>query len=163
VLVPPGKEALVESIIGKDMKTSTAWQNAANVAQSQLAQDTKSTTSAMRSEFNISVADYYLGDYAGSVAAYEKVASELPMHTLWYQMEPIESYYQLGNYDEVFTLADSILNNGDPVYPELYVLEGQAYQMEGQIANAKAAFEKALYYNKNLVSAQQALQKLDNY
>ncbi len=138
VLVPPGKDALVQSIIGKDMDTTVAWQNAAAVAASQ------------NDDFNISVADYYLGDYADSVAEFEKVQSSLPVHTLWYQMEPIESYYELGDYAKVFSLASAILNGGDPVYPELLALESQAYQKEGDTTDAKAALEKALYYNKNL-------------
>ena len=156
VLVPPGKEALVQSIIGKDMDVTTAWQNAATVAQTQLTQN----PSDIQAGFNLSVADYYLGNYAGSVAQFQKLEPSLPTHTLWYQMEPIEAYYELGNYAAVFSLASGIVNNGDAVYPELYVLEGQAYEKQGDTADAKAAFEKALFYNKNLLSAQQALAAL---
>ena len=156
VLVPPGKDALVQSIIGKDFDSTTAWENAAAVAKSQLA----TNSSDVRAGFNLSVADYYLHGYADSVAEFEKVQPSLPMHTLWYQMEPIESYYELGNYAEVFSLANSILTNGDPIYPELLVLEGQAYEKQGDITDARAAFEKAILYNKNLLSAQQALASL---
>jgi hypothetical protein len=156
VLVPSGKEALVQSIIGSDMATSTAWQNAASVARSQISANT-SASSTLQATFNLSVVDYYLGNYSGSVAEYEKVQTRLPEHTLWYQMEPIESYYELGNYAKVFSLASSILTNGDPVYPELYILEGQSYEKEGDTTDAKAALEKALFYNKNLQSAKDAL------
>ena len=156
VIVPPGKDALVQSIIGQDMSTTTAWQNAADVAQNQIAENI-SASSTMRASFNLSVADYYLGDYTDSVAEFEKVQPILPTPTLWYQMEPIESYYELGNYAKVFSLGNAILDNGDPVYPELLVLEGQAYEKEGDMTDAKAAFEKALFYNKNLTSAQAAL------
>ena len=156
VLVPPGKEAVVESIIGKDMNATTAWENAASVAQSQITAD----PSDIRANFNLSVADYYLGNYAGSVAQFERVQSSLPLHTLWYQMEPIEAYYEIGKYATVFSLANSILSNGDPIYPELYVLEGQAYEKEHNIPAARTAFEQALTYNKNLVSAQTALAAL---
>jgi tetratricopeptide (TPR) repeat protein len=138
VLVPPGKQALVQSIIGNDMSWQTAWQNAASVAQSQ------------GDEFNLSVADYYLGDYADSVAAFVKAQPYLPEHKLWYQMEPIESYYQLGDYPQVMSLANSILSNGDAVYPELYVVLGQTYEKEGSSTAATAAFTEALEYNKNL-------------
>ncbi len=153
VIVPPGKEALVQSIIGADVSTTTAWQNARTVAQAAYT----SNPSDFRAGFNLSVADYYLGNYADSVAEFQQVQSQIPQHTLWYQLEPIESYYELGDYSEVFSLANSILNNGDPVYPELLVLEGEAYQKQGDVVQAKAAYELALVYNKNLVSAQQAL------
>jgi predicted double-glycine peptidase len=138
VLVPPGKGALVQSIIGKDMNTNTAWENAKTVAESQ------------GDIFNESVADYYLGNYADSVSEFEKAEPTLSQHTLWYQMEPIESYYEIGNYPKVFSLAQSILTNGDAIYPELYVLEGEAYEKEGDTAAANTAFATALQYNKNL-------------
>jgi hypothetical protein len=159
VLVPPGKEQLVQSIIGSDMNSTTAWANAASVAESQITQNT-SASSTIEATFNLSVAEYYLGNYPKSVQEYEVVAPKLPINTLWYQMEPIKSYYELGDYNTVFSLANSIVNNGDPVYPELYELEGQAYEKEGDTVNAKAMFEKALLYNKNLVSAQDALAAL---
>jgi hypothetical protein len=159
VIVPPGKEALVQSIIGADMSTTTAWQNAETQAQSDLAANT-SPASNIRAQFNISIADYYLGNFAASVAAFEAVEPSLPKNILWYQMEPIESYYELGNYSEVFTLTNSILTDGDPIYPELLVLEGQAYEKEDNVAEARIEFQQALTYNKNLVSAQQALAAL---
>ncbi len=159
VLVPPGKETLVQSILGADMSTTTAWQNAASRAQAELTENS-SAPSNIRATFNLSVADYYLGDYADSVAEFEKVQSTLPLHTLWYQMEPIESYYELEDYQEVFSLASNILTHGDAVYPELYQLEGEAYQKEGDIADARTAYEKALYYNKNLAGVQEALNSL---
>ncbi len=158
VIVPPGKDALVQSIIGKDVDTTTAWQNAANTAQNQLT--TETGAAAIRAGFNVSVADYYLGDYADSVAAFEKVEPSLPVHTMWYQMEPIESYYELGDYNQVFSLSNTILNGGDPIYPELLVLLGQMYEKQNNMVEAKAEFQQALVYNKNLVSAQQALASL---
>jgi hypothetical protein len=156
VLVPPGKEALVQSILGKEYNANVAWQDAVATAQQQLAQDPTS----VRAGFNLSVALYHTGDYQGSVAAFQKVQPELSEHTLWYQLEPIEAYLAVGNYNEVFTLSNAILDDNNPVYPELYVLMGQAYLKEGNEAQAKADFEQALVYNKNLVSAQQALAAL---
>jgi hypothetical protein len=156
VIVPAGKQQLVQSIIGEDVSTTTAWQNAKDVARAQLAAD----PSDFHAGFNISVADYYLGNYTGSVKEFESVESHLPQHTLWYQMEPIESYFELGNYSKVFSLASNILTNGDPVYPELLVLEGQAYQKQGNDTQAKALYQLALVYNKNLVVAQKALATL---
>jgi hypothetical protein len=158
VIVPPGKDALVQSIIGQDMDTQTAWQNAATVAQTELTTDTGAA--AISAGFNLSVADYYLGDYADSVAQFEKVEPELPVHKMWYQMEPIESYYELGDYNQVFSLSNTILTDGDPIYPELLVLLGNMYEKQNNLSQAKAEFQQALVYNKNLVSAQQALAAL---
>jgi tetratricopeptide (TPR) repeat protein len=72
----------------------------------------------------------------------------------------LKAYFELGNYSKVFSLASNILTNGDPVYPELLVLEGQAYQKQGNDTQAKALYQLALVYNKNLVVAQKALATL---
>ncbi len=32
------------------------------------------------------------------------------MRTLWYQIEPIQAYYELGDYDTVMAMADQIFN-----------------------------------------------------
>jgi hypothetical protein len=156
VLVPSGKEELVQSILGKEFDETTAWQDAVTTAQSQLAQDPNDT----EAEFNLSTALYHTGDYQGSVTEFEKVEPQLSEHILWYQLEPIEAYLALGNYNRVFSLSTAILSDNNPAYPELYVLMGEAYEKEGNTTDAKADFEKALFYNKNLASAQQALASL---
>jgi tetratricopeptide (TPR) repeat protein len=153
VFASPAQQTELESILGADVDASTAWAAAAQTATQALAVDPNDTAA----EFDLSVADYYTGDYASSVQMFEKTGSALSEHALWYQLEPIESYYVLGDYAKVFSLAQSILSNGDSVYPELYVIEGESYLKEGDTADAKSAFETALQYNKNLKSASDAL------
>jgi tetratricopeptide (TPR) repeat protein len=158
VLAAPDKQAEVESILGKDLDGTTAWQEAAQTAKSDLAAAPGDTAA----EFNLSVADYHTGDYADSAQAFEQAEPSLSEHALWYQMEPIESYYELGDYDKVFSLAKSIFSDNNLAYPELYVLEGESYLKEGDTASAKTAFETALQYNKNLKSAQDALASISS-
>jgi tetratricopeptide (TPR) repeat protein len=157
VLAPPDKQAELESILGGDASSTIAWQTAAKDAEQALLSDATDT----RAEFNLSVADYYVGDYAGSVQAFEEAEPNLPKHTLWYQIEPIESYYELGDYSKVFSLSQSTLLN-NPDYPELYVLEGESYLKEGILSLAKSAFETALKYNKNFESAKEGLASIAN-
>jgi tetratricopeptide (TPR) repeat protein len=85
------------------------------------------------------------------------VQTLIPPDALWYQMEPLETYYELGEYDKVFSLSQYIFDNGNPAYPELYVLRGDSYLKEGNPSAAKAEFEKAIFYNPNLASAKAAL------
>jgi len=151
VLTPPDKKAEVEAILGSAADTTTAWQNAASAIPS-------SSIDSI-DQFNLSVALYYTGDYQGSVNAFEKAEPTLSEHALWYQIEPIESYYELGEYDKVFSLANSIIDNGNPAYPELYVVEGESYLKQGNTTAAKTAFETALQYNKNLKSAEEGLKE----
>ena len=153
VFAAPDKQAEVESILGKDADAATAWREAAQAAQAAASAEPSDAVA----QFDLSVADYYTGDYADSVHALETAEPSLSEHALWYQMEPIESYYELGDYDKVFSLAESILADNNPVYPELYAIEGESYLREGDDASAKTAFETALRYNKNLKSAQDGL------
>lgn len=153
VLVHPSKQKQVEAIIGEDLDTYHAWQNALEVADAELAKNPSDLDAA----YNRSTAYYYLGKYEESAKAYEKIESRLPMRTIWYQIEPIQSYFELGNYPRVFSLTDTIINNKNPAYSELYLLRGYSYVKQGDTAKAKAEFEKAVLYNKNLKSAQEAL------
>ena len=41
---------------------------------------------------------YYLGEREQSATAFEKVEARLPLRTLWYQIEPIQNYFDLGGY-----------------------------------------------------------------
>jgi tetratricopeptide (TPR) repeat protein len=156
VLVPPGKEALVQSLLGNDFDEATAWKDAVATAQQQFEQ----SPSDVEAGFNLATALYHTGDYQSAVTAFTKVQPQLTEHVLWYQLEPIEAYLALGNYNQVFMLSSAILSDNNPAYPELYVLMGEAYQKEGNLATARTDFERALFYNRNLASAQQALATL---
>ncbi len=158
VLAPPDKQAKVVQIIGADANVFTAWQHAIDNAENNLGENSKDVLA----QFNLSVADYYVGNYAQSAESFEVVQSApaLPLDTLWYQPEPIETYYKLGEYNKVFSLSQHIFDSGDPAYPELYVVRGESYIQEKNLAAAKAEFEKALYYNKNLQSAKDALSSI---
>jgi hypothetical protein len=156
VLVPKAKQALAEAILGSDLNEKVAWQQTVLVDEAALAQNPDD----IDSRFNLSVALYYVGAYKQSVDQFEKVQNELPFRTLWYQIEPIEAYYALGDYAQVFTLTDSILNNGNRAFSQLYILRGDIDKKEGHLAAAKAEFEKAVYYNTHLKAAQDALRSV---
>ncbi|MFA5841979.1 MAG: C39 family peptidase [Candidatus Paceibacterota bacterium] len=156
-LVPKDKQDVAEAIIGRNMDPIWAWKNAVKVSEQKL----KNNPGNIREVFNLSVALYYAGEYDRSVEEFEKVESKLPVHTIWYQIEPIEAYFKLGNYERVFSLTDSILNNKNPAYSELYILRGNSYLKEGNVKMAKEEFEKAVFYNKNLASAREALASVD--
>lgn len=156
VLVPKDKQQIAEAILGRNLDLKTAWQEAANANINALAQNTND----IYNRFNLSVAYYYLGQYQNSVNEFEKVEKSLPFRTLWYQIEPIQSYYQLGNYKRVFEITDNILNNGNRAFSELYIIRGDIYKKQGNIVAAKAEYEKAVFYNVNMKAAQDALKSV---
>lgn len=156
VLVPPAKERLARAILGKDMDTRTAWQETVRMDQAMLVAD----PADVAARFNLSVALYYVGQYRQSVREFEQIQYQLPARTLWYQIEPIESYYVLGEYQKVFALSDTILNNGDRAFSQLYILRGEIDRKQGNLQAARAEFESAVYYNTNLKAAQDALRSI---
>jgi tetratricopeptide (TPR) repeat protein len=141
VFATPEKKAKLESILGNDTNELSAWKGAVAKADN---------------PFVLSVALYHVGDYEGSVSAFEKAEPALTEHLLWYQIEPIKSLYEVGKYDKVISLANEIFDRNG-AYTELYVVVGKSYLKQGNTIAARTAFETALRYNKNFKSAQDAL------
>jgi len=156
VVVPKDKEAIARAILGKNADSNTAWSQAVEFFNSKLAQNSND----VQARFNLSVAYHKVGDYQRSVEEFEKVENKLSFRTLWYQIEPIESYFQLGDYARVFQITDKILNNNNRAFSELYLLRGEIYKKQGKTALARSEFEKAVLYNKSLKAAQDALNSL---
>lgn len=156
IVVPPEKKALVEKILGSERDEKTAWQNAKERAQNELAKN----QSDMIAHYNLITALYYLGDYEGADREFEQIEPRLTRRVLWYQHEPIDAYFRLGNYDRVFSLIDSVISDNNKSVSELYVLRGKIYESRGDIAAARSEYEKALYYNKHLQSVKDALAAL---
>lgn len=145
VFATPEKKVKLESVLGAGLNEFASWKEAAGKADTALA---------------LSVALYHVGDYAGSVAAFEEAEPTLTKHALWYHIEPIKSLYEVGRYEKVFSLADQIFEDRNLAYTELYVVLGQIYLKQGNIASAKTAFETALQYNKYFKPAQEALAEM---
>jgi tetratricopeptide (TPR) repeat protein len=157
VLVPKDKQLIAEAILGNDLNTGVAWQETVKMDRATLAIN----PSDVDSRFNLSVALYYTGDYRGSVSEFERVQYQLPPRTLWYQIEPIEAYYALGDYQKVFSITDAILSNGDRAFSQLYIMRGKIDQKQGNLQAARAEFENAVLYNTNLKEARDALNRID--
>jgi len=158
VLVPKSKQRVAEAILGSDLNPKVAWARTVALDRASLVQN----PSDIDSRFNLSVALYYVGDYEGSVRQFEQVQNSLPFRTLWYQIEPIEAYYQLGDYQKVFALTDSILNNGNRAFSQLYILRGMIDKKQGNLQAARAEFENAVFYNVHLKAARDALRSVSS-
>lgn len=146
VLVPKDKVGQVEKILGKEVDLKISWQLAVENVQEKL----KSDPNNIYQRFNLSVAYYETGQYEKAIEEFEKVENQLPFRTLWYQIEPILAYFEVKNYDKLFSITDKILGNGNRAFSEVYVVRGNAYLDQGKTELAKEEFEKARLYNKNL-------------
>ncbi len=148
VLVPQEKQEIADAIVGADKDPKIAWQKALRQTQGELDKN----PSDIDARFNLSVAYYNLGDFQKSVEEFEKAESQLPFRTLWYQIEPIQAYYELGNYPRVFEITERVLNYHNRAFSELYFIRGNIYLKQGNTEAAKQEFQKAVQYNQNFVS-----------
>jgi len=158
IVYTPNQAGLVEAIIGEEIQEGVDWQNALARAKKEAELDPENIYPL----FNMSTSYYHLGDYQNSVSSFESVESRLPRRMLWYQIEPIRAYRQLGNYGRVFQITENVLANGNRAYSELYQVRGEIYLSQGNVEAARAEFEKALFYNENFEEAKFALDNLVN-
>lgn len=145
VLVPPEKDSRARQILGINSDPKAAWQSAVKYAEDQLLKEPNN----IYVRFNLSVALYYVGNYQRSVTEFEKIEAQLPFRTLWYQIEPIQAYYELGNYDRVFSITEKILNNHNRAFSELYVIRGDIYRKQNNNDRAREEYAKAVEYNRS--------------
>lgn len=157
VLIPENKMGVAEQILEEDVNEKQSWQKAVENIENELI----TNPNDIYNRFNLSVALYNTKDYKRSAEEFEKVEQQLPFRTLWYQIEPIKAYYELGNYDRVFAITDAVLNTYNRAFSELYILRGKVYKKQGNIELARNEFEKAVFYNNNLSEAQEALSTLN--
>ena len=149
VLVPIQKQKIATNILGEEIDEVTSWKKAADNSYKEL----ELNPNNIYSRFNLSVALYNTGDLQNSISEFEKVENKLPPRTLWYQIEPIKAYFESGNYEKVFSLTDKIFNNQNRAFSELYIIRGEIFKKQGNDTKAKMEFEKAYFYNKNLIDA----------
>lgn len=152
VLVPKEKKAFAESILGRNLDEKFAWQEAVKNNEAKLAKN----PSDIYTRFNLSVVYYHVGEYKKSVEEFEKVQYQLPLRTLWYQIEPIQAYLALNQHEKVFEWTDYIINTQNRAASELYILRGESYKKQGNKEAARQEFENAVYYNQNLQEANDA-------
>lgn len=107
--------------------------------------------------FNLGTSLNGLGQYKQAAAAFDQArVLKLPWRMMWYQFGAYRAYYETKRYDEILALADATLRSAENL-EESHYYRGLALQALGQDAEARAAFESALRFNKNFRLAQEAL------
>jgi tetratricopeptide (TPR) repeat protein len=147
----------IEKILGEELDMRVAWQNSLERAT----REVEEQPGNLRAHMTLVVALFHTGDYESTVSEFEKIEARLPRYTLWYQMEPIEAYFELGNYERVLALSEKILEDRNRAVSELYILRGEVFLAQGDRAGAREEFEKAVYYNKSLPEAHKAFTSLN--
>ncbi|MEA2020418.1 MAG: C39 family peptidase [Patescibacteria group bacterium] len=150
-------EELLREILGEEFREGAAWENALRRAQ----KEAKLSPENVYPQFNLSTSSFHLGKYEQAVQAFEEVQEDLPRRMLWYQIEPIKAYTELGDYEKVFDITDEILENGNRAFSELYQLRGEIYLEQGEEAKTREQFELAVKYNENWSKPKEYLRQLN--
>jgi tetratricopeptide (TPR) repeat protein len=145
VLIPAERAGELEPLLGTISTEMNAWQDALEQATAQLDENPND----LWAQFNRSVALYQLGRFQESIAAFEQVEGRLPSRTLWYQIQPLLAYYRAGEYGEVMTRTEAILENENAAFSELFVLRAAVLRQQGADPAARQALERAARYNES--------------
>ena len=153
----PDQAAAVASIIGEDMDDTTMWTNSMRTAQAELSINRNDPYAW----FNLGTSLVGLGRYEDAASAFDEARKlGLPGRFLWYQFAPLDAYLQVGRYDDVNTLADSVLAQIATEEPFYY--KGMVLLAQGEPEEAAKQFRMALRYNSNYEAAKLALESIES-
>jgi hypothetical protein len=157
VVYEPQREPEVVSILGELATVARANELALETAR----EEARANPQNGFAWFNIGTALTRLGRYSEAGLAFDEANRfRLPFRMIWYQFYPFEAYYNEGRYSDVMALVNSNLNSGGVYLEETHYWRGRILQAEGDIAGARAAFQRALRLNSRYAEAQEALNQL---
>jgi tetratricopeptide (TPR) repeat protein len=147
------KEPLLKAIVGDDWDEQKMYLKAVQKNQ----RDVEANSDDVYAWFNIGTSQYALKNYAQAREAFEKSqAIGWPKRMLWYQIQPVQTYIELGDYQKALQTAQIGLWANDS-FPELHYESARAYKGLGNTEAAKTEALKALNYDANYHPARQLL------
>lgn len=145
---------LVNRLIGDNLDDKTMWQHSLAAANAKLAEQPNDSFAW----FNLGSSLYASGLAGQAAQAFDKAQTlGLPTRMLWYQYEPLEAYYALGQYNKAVALIDANLIEATGI-EEFYYWKALALVALDDFGQAHQALEQALAIKPNY---QQALATLD--
>lgn len=154
VLYTPDREQQLATLIGGYANPTTATQIALEQAQADAVTDPNDKWAWV----NMGEAFAKLGQYAEAASAFDRAFQlGLPYRLLWYQFGAFDAYYQMGRYDDVIRLANSVDQSSGYYVEEAWYYRGLAYAAKGDQQRAINDFQRVLNFNHNYTPAQEAL------
>ncbi len=150
------KEAVLRSIIGDNWDEEVMYKNAIDRNEAAILKDPKD----MYAWFNLGTSYFGLHDYEKAKVAFER-SREIgwPMRMLWYQIQPVQTYNKVGEYDKALELANLGLRFNDS-FAELHLEKAIAYKGMNDLVAARTEVEKALSFAPNFKPARDYLASL---
>lgn len=150
------QEPLVRAIVAEDWDETAMYGRSIEVNLNAVEADEKD----MYSWFNLGTSYYALGEFDKARQAFEKSrALGWPKRMLWYQIQPVQTYNKLGEYQKALELAKIGLVGNDS-FAELHLESAIAYKGLGDKERAREVAEKALHYSPNFQAAKDLLYNL---
>lgn len=144
------QEPILKAIIGENWDEKKMYRNALKTNQAAVEKD----PGDMYSWFNLGTSYYELGEYEKAKDAFEKSrAIGWPRRMLWYQIQPVETYNKLEEYQKALELAQIGLAAND-AFAELHLESAIAYKGLGNLDLARQEVQKALDSSPNFAPAQ---------
>lgn len=157
VLYTPEREQFILDILGEYSDASRANEIALEVAQQEARLDPQNAYAW----FNLGTSLTHLGRYEEASVAFDRSRqTNLPWRMLWYQFEPYRAYYETGRYDDVRALVRANLNNGGQYVEETHYWKGMVHEAQGELSEARSAYQQALQLNVNYAQAQEAINRI---
>ncbi len=151
-----GNESLLRSIVAENWDEITMFSNTEKFARAEIGKNDKD----VYAWFNLGTSLYRLHRYDEAKVAFEKSKSiGWPKRMLWYQIEPIQTYNELGEYQKAIELSDVALWSNDS-FAEVHLEKAIAYKGLGDLNKARAEVETALKYYPNFPKANDFLSSL---
>ncbi|GAB4551444.1 MAG: hypothetical protein OHK0023_18390 [Anaerolineae bacterium] len=158
VVYPAEQEGKLRLLLGTD------WDERTNIEGGLVRsfQETKLNPNDPYPWFNIGTNYTMLGEYERATAAFDlsrATGSGWEWRMLWYQFGPLKAYYQVGRYEDVFTLANSVLGRVKYI-EEIYYYRGLALAAMGNLQQARSDLQYAADFNPNFEPAFAALSQM---
>ncbi len=151
------QEGELAAVLGDDMDPTVNLWNALAVAIAEV----RANPQDAYAWFNLGTSYTSVGYYEDGAGSFDQARRlGLPWRMLWYQFGPFVAYYRVGRYDEVLALSENTLASSLETVEEPFYYRGLALQVNGDLAGARQAFQKAVDFNPNYLVAIQALAAL---
>ncbi len=168
VVYHPSQAGQLAAILGDDMHDKTMYTRALEAAHEEATSPSAGCVAYKDCADRAAFAWFSAGSNLTSLVRHQEAVGAydqarilgLPWRMLWYQFGPYESYYAVGRYDDVITLATVTLDACDNL-EESYYWRGMAYLDQGERDRARDDFKRALKYNPNFSAAAKALDELE--
>jgi tetratricopeptide (TPR) repeat protein len=151
------QEGELAAVLGDDMDPTVNLWNALAVAIAEV----RANPQDAYAWFNLGTSYTSVGYYEDGAGSFDQARRlGLPWRMLWYQFGPFVAYYRVGRYEEVLALSENTLASSLETVEEPFYYRGLALQVNGDLAGARQAFQKAVDFNPNYLVAIQALAAL---